>query len=114
DPALIPFVMVGKAAPDIDVPPLDGVTADNQPVPGLKKADLIGRVTLVNIFASWCAPCRQEHAELQELAKDTRYRLVAINYKDKPENARRFLDELGNPYAAIGVDQSGRTGIDWG
>ena len=109
-----PAALVGKPAPDFDLPPLDGLTADNQPMPGLKKADLLGHVSLVNVFASWCGPCRQEHAELEALAKDTRFRLVGIDYKDKPENARRFLDELGNPYAAIGVDARGRTGIDWG
>jgi len=114
DADLIPSALVGKQAPDFDLPPLDGLTANNQPVPGLKKADLLGHVSLVNVFASWCGPCRQEHAELQELAKDTRFRLVAINYKDKPDNARHFLDELGNPFAAIGVDARGRTGIDWG
>jgi cytochrome c biogenesis protein CcmG/thiol:disulfide interchange protein DsbE len=113
DPEQIPSALVGKPAPDFDLPPLDGL-AGGTPVPGLKRADLIGQVSLVNVFASWCAPCRQEHAELQELAKDTRYRLVGINYKDKPDTARRFLDELGNPYAAIGVDSRGRTGIDWG
>jgi len=114
DPELIPSVLVGKPAPDFDLPPLDGVTANNLPVPGLKKADLSGHVSLVNIFASWCGPCRQEHPILAELAKDTRVRLVAINYKDKPDNARHFLEDLGNPYAAIGVDARGRTGIDWG
>jgi cytochrome c biogenesis protein CcmG/thiol:disulfide interchange protein DsbE len=114
DPELIPSVLVGKPAPEFDLPPLDGLTANNAPVPGLKKADLLGHVTLVNIFASWCGPCRVEHPILAELAKDARIRLVAINYKDKPANARRFLADLGNPYAAIGVDARGRTGIDWG
>ncbi len=114
DPELIPSALVGKPAPDFDLPPLDGLAANGQPIPGLKRADLVGHVSLVNVFASWCGPCRQEHAELAALAKDTRFRLVGIDYKDKPENARRFLDELGNPYAAIGVDARGRTGIDWG
>ena len=114
NPDLIPSALIGKPAPDFDLPPLDGLTADNQPVPGLKKADLLGHVTLVNIFASWCGPCREEHPALLELAKDKRFRLVAINYKDRPENARHFLEELGNPFAAIGVDARGRTGIDWG
>ena len=114
NPDLIPSALIGKPAPDFDLPPLDGLTADNQPVPGLKKADLLGHVTLVNIFASWCGPCREEHPALLELAKHKRFRLVAINYKDRPENARHFLEELGNPFAAIGVDARGRTGIDWG
>lgn len=105
----IPSALVGKPAPGFDLPALDGVS-----VPGLKRADLDGPVTLVNVFASWCGPCRDEHPVLLGLAKDSRVRLVGINYKDIPENARRFLGELGNPYAAIGVDEKGRTGIDWG
>ena len=72
-------------------------------------------MTLVNVFASWCGPCRHRaSAAPRELAKDGRIRLVGINYKDVPANALRFLDELGNPYAAIGVDRSGRAAIDWG
>jgi cytochrome c biogenesis protein CcmG/thiol:disulfide interchange protein DsbE len=114
DPEFIPSALIGQPAPDFDLPPLDGLTSGNQPLPGLRKADLLGHVSLVNIFASWCGPCRAEHPVLQELAKDKRFRLVAINYKDKPENARQFLDDMGNPYAAIGVDARGRTGIDWG
>ena len=108
-PDVVPSVLVGKAAPDFALPPLEGLT-----VPGLSRADLMGKVTLVNIFASWCVPCRQEHPVLERLAADKRVRLVAINYKDKPANALAFLTEMGNPYAAIGVDQSGRTFIDWG
>ncbi len=108
-PDTIPSVLVGKPAPDFSLPPLEGVA-----VPGLDRAALDGKVTLVNIFASWCVPCRQEHPVLEQVAKDNRIRLVGINYKDKPQNARTFLDEMGNPYAAIGVDQSGRTFIDWG
>jgi len=109
DPDAIPSALVGAPAPAFDLPPLDGVA-----VPGLKRADLDGKVTLVNVFASWCGPCRQEHPVLEELAKDKRIRLVGINYKDQPENARRFLGDLGNPYAAIGVDRQGRAAIDWG
>lgn len=73
-----------------------------------------GQVTLVNVWGSWCVPCRQEHPLLMELAQDDRIRIAGINYKDQPENALRFLGELGNPYDAIGVDQSGRAVIDWG
>ena len=107
DPGALPSVLVGKSAPAFDLAPL-GEGA------GLKTADLLGRVTVVNVFASWCVPCREEHPVLTELAKDPRLRLVGINYKDKPENARTFLASLGNPYAAIGVDENGRTAIDWG
>lgn len=115
DPQEIPSALIGSSAPPTDLPPLDGMTlADGAPVPGLNIANSDGRPMLVNIFASWCGPCRQEHPLLMELAKDKRFRLVGINYKDQPDNARRFLGGLGNPYAAIGTDVSGRTGINWG
>jgi cytochrome c biogenesis protein CcmG/thiol:disulfide interchange protein DsbE len=110
DPEAIPSVLIGKPAPSFDLPPLDGMIG----VPGLKTADLAGKVTVLNIFASWCAPCRQEHPQREALAGDGRIRLVAINYKDVDENARRFLGEMGNPFAAIGADRPGRTAIDWG
>jgi cytochrome c biogenesis protein CcmG/thiol:disulfide interchange protein DsbE len=109
DPEAIPSALVGQPAPPFDLPALDGAG-----VPGLKRADLDGHVTVVNIFASWCGPCRVEHPELVALAKDGRLRVVGIDYKDQPQNAKLFLDELGNPYAAIGVDTRGRIAIDWG
>jgi cytochrome c biogenesis protein CcmG/thiol:disulfide interchange protein DsbE len=71
-------------------------------------------VTLVNVWASWCAPCREEHPLLLALSQDKRFSIAGLNYKDKAENARRFLGSLGNPYSAIGVDSAGRTAIDWG
>ncbi len=109
NPEAIPSALVGKPAPEFDLPPLAGMDR-----PGLATADLKGPVTVVNVFASWCGPCRLEHPQLIELAKDDRIRLVGINYKDVTANAVAFLDELGDPYAAIGVDSTGRTAIDWG
>ena len=116
DPKEIPSVLIGKTAPMTTLPALAGATLpDGSPTPGL---DLSGpgdgRPVLVNVFASWCAPCREEHPLLMQLSKDKRFRLVAINYKDKPENALGFLNNLGDPYAAIGVDQKGAATIDWG
>jgi cytochrome c biogenesis protein CcmG/thiol:disulfide interchange protein DsbE len=114
DPSAIPSALIDKPVPEFSLPALEGLSRDGTPVPGLSTADLKGRVSLVNIFASWCGPCRQEHPFLVQLGEDPRIRLYGINYKDVPENARRFLGELGNPYAAVGVDDRGRAAIDWG
>ena len=83
-------------------------------MPSLTNAALDGQLTLVNVWASWCVPCRQEHPLLMELAAQEDIQVVGINYKDQNENAIRFLGELGNPYDAVGVDDNGRTAIDWG
>ena len=116
DPSKIPSVLIGKTAPETRLPPLEGIrTATGQATPGLDLTGFgDGRPTLVNVFASWCGPCRQEHPLLMQLGRDPRFKLVAINYKDKPDNAHKFLSTLGNPYAAIGVDPDGTTTIDWG
>ncbi len=114
DPSKLPSTLIGRPAPAFALEPLEGLLRDGRPVPGLSRADLDAGVTVVNVWASWCGPCREEHPLLLELAKDRRIRLVGINYKDSPENARRFLGALGNPFAAVGVDPKGRTGIDWG
>lgn len=109
DSAVVPSALIGQPAPQTSLPALEGTT-----LPGLEDVSFGGEVTVVNVWASWCAPCRQEHPLLMELARDERVRIAGLNYKDRPENARRFLGELGNPYTAIGVDDSGRTAIDWG
>ncbi len=114
DSSAIPSALIGKPAPHVDLPPVDGLLRDGAPVPGLKSADFEGRLTLVNVWASWCVPCREEHPVLLEIARDPRIRLVGLNYKDQPENARRFLGDLGDPFAAVGSDRSGSTGIEWG
>jgi cytochrome c biogenesis protein CcmG/thiol:disulfide interchange protein DsbE len=110
DPREIPSVMIDQPVPTFELGPIDGMEG-----PGLKTADLTdGRVTLVNFFASWCVPCRVEHPFLIELVKRDRARLVGINYKNEPEEARTWLAQLGNPYAQIGADVTGRVGIEWG
>lgn len=114
NPSDIPSVLLNKPVPAFNLAPLEGLMANGKPVPGFSNEDLKGRVTIVNVFASWCAPCRQEHPLLVDLAKDPSVRVVGINQKDNPDNARRFLGALGNPYAAVGVDPNGRTSIDWG
>ena len=111
----LPSTLIGRSAPDVTLPPLEGLTRDGAPVQGFGKADLAGgKVTLVNVFASWCAPCHAEHPYLMQLAADGRFRIVGINQKDQPENARRFLGAKGNPYAAVGIDPNGRASIEWG
>jgi cytochrome c biogenesis protein CcmG, thiol:disulfide interchange protein DsbE len=115
DPSQLPSALVGRPAPQFSLPPLAGLARDGVPVPGLASADLkAGAVTIVNVWASWCGPCRDEHPQLMQLAKDSRVRVVGINYKDQSENARRFLGALGNPFVAVGDDANGRVGIDWG
>ena len=114
NPAEVPSVLINKPVPTFSLAPLEGLVADGKPVPGFSNDDLKGRVTVVNVWASWCGPCRQEHPLLVDLAKDPSIRVVGINQRDNPDNARRFLGALGNPYAAVGVDPNGRASIDWG
>ena len=114
DPQKIPSALINKPAPEFNLPPVEGLSKDGSQMPGFAHSDLSGKVSVVNVFASWCVPCRQEHPLLEELAKVDGIQLVGINYKDKPENARRFLGSLGNPYDRIGADSGGRAAIDWG
>ncbi|GEO16548.1 DsbE family thiol:disulfide interchange protein [Microvirga aerophila] len=114
DPSRVPSALLNKPAPAFALPPLEGLVAGGKPVPGFSTEDLKGKVTVVNVWASWCAPCRQEHPLLVDLAKDPSIRLVGINQKDDPDNARRFLGTYGNPFAAVGADSNGRASIDWG
>ena len=114
DPSLLPSVLIGHPAPQTPLPPVAGLVRDGQPVPGLVPADFTGAVTVVNVWASWCVPCHDEAPLLMRLARDPRIRIVGINQKDKPDDARRFLGRYGNPYAAVGADQNGRASIEWG
>ncbi len=115
DPSKLPSALIGKPVPATDFPALDGLTRGTGAVPGFTAGDLAkDGVTVVNFWASWCAPCVEEHPLLVALAKEPGLKLVGVNYKDDAENARRFLGRYGNPFAALGVDQKGRGAIEWG
>ncbi len=109
DPSTIPSALLDKPVPDFSLPPI--VEGKGE---GLSDEALAKGVHVVNVWASWCGPCRLEHPILMRLATDRRYRVVGINQKDVPENATRFLGALGNPFAAVGADRHGATSIDWG
>ncbi len=109
DASHLPSALIGKPAPPFALAPVQGLN-----VPGLALSDLTaGRVTVVNVFASWCVPCHQEHATLLQL-RSAGVNLVGVAYKDEADNTRRFLGQDGNPYRAVGADTNGRTGIDLG
>ena len=108
DPSIVPSALIDKPAPAFDLPPVhDG--AD-----GFKTADLEGRVSLVNVFASWCIPCRVEHPLFMELAANGTVPVLGINWKDQQPDAVAWLAELGDPFERIGLDLNGRAGIEWG
>jgi cytochrome c biogenesis protein CcmG, thiol:disulfide interchange protein DsbE len=116
DASLLPSALIGRQVPAFASPPVEGLPDK----PGFSDADLRqGKVTLVNVFASWCVPCHQEHELIMRFSTDPALsragvRLFGLAYKDEPANIRRFLAEAGNPYARIGADRNGRTAIDWG
>ena len=114
DPQALPSALIGKPVPAFSLAPVNGLQADGKPVPGLSSADLKGQVTVLNIFASWCAPCQVEHPMLMRLAQEPGIRLVGIDYKDPGDAGRRWLERNGLPFAAVGADTSGHAGIDLG
>jgi cytochrome c biogenesis protein CcmG, thiol:disulfide interchange protein DsbE len=114
DPAKIPSALIGRPAPATALPALKGLSGNGAPIPGLDPAAFKGRVSVVNVWASWCVPCHEEAPLFTTLAQDKRIQIVGINYKDSPDNARRFLGRYGNPFSIVGVDGNGRAAIEWG
>jgi len=108
DPREVPSPLIGKAVPAFDLPPVQGRTL------GLSSANLKGEVSVVNVFASWCVACRDEHPLWMQIARAGLVPIHGLNYKDKPDDAQAWLKELGDPYTRTGADISGRVGIDWG
>ncbi len=108
NPREIPSPLIGKPVPDFNLPPVRGRTL------GLSTGDLKGKVSLVNVFASWCTACREEHPLLMRLKEQAVVPIHGLNYKDAPKDAADWLDTLGDPYTRTGADINGRVGIDWG
>ena len=114
EPGQVPSVLINSPAPEFSLPPITTSSETTLNLPGFSNVDLNGKTSIVNVWASWCVPCRIEHSSLVKLSKDDRINVYGINYKDKSKNAEQFLTELGNPYQAVGVDNSGLVSIDWG
>jgi cytochrome c biogenesis protein CcmG, thiol:disulfide interchange protein DsbE len=114
DPSKIPSALIGHPVPQTTLPALTGLLSEGVQVPGLDPTMFKGKVSVVNVWASWCVPCHDEAPLLTGLGKDKRLQLVGINYKDAPDNARRFLGRYGNPFGVVGVDGNGRAAIEWG
>lgn len=111
DPSALPSVLISQPVPPLDLPAIDGVETVGLSTEAINQME---GVKLLNVFASWCGPCRAEHPNLTRLAQEEGLTLIGVNYKDKPEAAAKWLEELGNPYEALGADYSGRAGIDLG
>lgn len=108
DPRELPSPLIDRAVPQFRLPAVQGRT------PGLSSEDLRGEVSVVNVFASWCTACRDEHPLWMEIARNRTFPIHGLNYKDQPADASRWLDQLGDPYTRTGADIDGRVGIDWG
>ena len=108
DPSELPSALIDKPVPEFDLPPL------LEDIPGMATADFGGEVVMVNVFASWCVPCRAEHPLITRLADEGIVPVFGLNWKNEKADAKAWLEELGNPYTRIGWDLSGRVGIDWG
>ncbi len=108
DPSTIPSALIGKPVPQFTLPPVKGRAL------GLSSGDLQGEVSLVNVFASWCVACREEHPVFMQLKASGIVPIHGLNYKDRPDDAARWLNTMGDPYTRTGADINGRVAIDWG
>jgi cytochrome c biogenesis protein CcmG, thiol:disulfide interchange protein DsbE len=108
NPDVLPSPLIGKPAPEFSLPPEKGRTL------GLSSADLKGELSLVNVFASWCTACRYEHPVFMRIKEEGIVPIHGINYKDRPDDAANWLDDLGDPYTRTGADRDGRVSIEWG
>jgi cytochrome c biogenesis protein CcmG, thiol:disulfide interchange protein DsbE len=108
NPKDIPSPLIGKPTPVFSAPKL------NAPEQKLSTSDLTGKVWLLNVWASWCVSCREEHPVLNELAKQQAVIIIGLNYKDEPDAAKQWLATLGNPYTDSIMDRDGRIGLDYG
>lgn len=114
DVSALPSALIDKPAPELSVPELKGLSVNGEHIPGMTPGMFKDKISIVNVFASWCVPCRQEHPQIVKLGEDDRLQIVGINQRDSTKNALGFLAELGNPYDSVGVDRSGRASIEWG
>lgn len=115
DPSKLPSALIGRPVPEFVLPPVEGLKSGGQIVTGFSSEDLRqGKVSIVNVWASWCVPCHQEHPFLVRLQKLSGAPLFGMNNKDRAVDARRFLGRYGNPFQAVGADNRGRVAIDWG
>jgi cytochrome c biogenesis protein CcmG/thiol:disulfide interchange protein DsbE len=108
DPHVLPSALIGKPVPQFDLPPLDPAAQK------LATADVAGHVAVINFFASWCLPCKAEHPLLFDLGKAYGVPVYGVAFKDRPADTAAYIQEMGSPYAKIGLDESGRTGLDFG
>ena len=108
NPREIPSPLIGKPVPRFELPPVRGRTL------GLATADLKGDVSIVNVFASWCVSCKEEHPVFMQMQRERLVPIHGLNYKDRPEDAQKWLDDMGDPYTRTGADIDGRVAIEWG
>lgn len=114
DTTALPSALLNQPAPNLIVPELRGLQTGGTQVPGMSGDTFKGKVSVVNVFASWCIPCRQEHPQIVALGDMENIQVIGINHRDQRQNALAFLEELGNPYDVVGVDRQGRASIEWG